>query len=333
METYQTLSISDNIRHVYKRRLLPPFLYLVILTVFWLTAPVSALVFPRFVSSPVSIRELHNSRFTYITTTLTSLHFTGYTQKYGGYTNGYYYYTFQDGQCILVLLAPDSCEEGLSDIEEITVRVRIMRNFDDYDSLTASIAKDLNWTASGIRSQVPDYLLSEPGFNKLASWALLGFFFLSGIYALVHLLLCTACIFIPDLSPACRHLGRYGSAKELLALAEEELAAAPQLATEELYITEHFLIILADSQTSIVPVQEIIWIYKHSALHKLLWYHFSISDTLHITARKHLYLQYPDHMKSDIDDIINYLCKANPDILSGFSEKNRIQAQHKMKNH
>lgn len=328
METYQTLSISNNIRHVYRKRLLSPFLYLVILTVFWLTAPVSALVFPRFVSSPVSVRELHGSRFTYITTTLTSLHFTGYTQKYGTYTNGYYYYTFQGGQCILVLLAPDSCEEGLSDIEEITIRVRVIRNFEDYETLTADIAKDLNWTASGIRSQVPDYLLSEPGFNKPASMALLIFFFFSGIYALLHFLSCAACILFPALSPACRRLGRYGSPKELLAQAEKELTAKPLLSTEELFLTQHFLIILADSQTAIIPVQEITWIYKHSALHKFLWYHFSISDTLHITARKHLHLQYPNHLKSDIDSIIDYLCEVNPNILSGFNEKNRRLIQN-----
>lgn len=325
METYQKSSISDNIRHVYKRRLLPPLLYLMILAALWVAGPVSDVIFPPHVSSPVSIRELHSGRFTYVSTTLTGLHFTGYTQKFLGFTNGYYYYTFQGGQCILVLLAPDSCEEGLPDIEKITVRVRIIRNFDEYDTLTANLARDLNWTASGIRSQIPDYLLSEPEFNKLASLLLLGFFLLSGIYALLHILTYAAYVFFPLLSPACRHLGRYGNARELFARAEEELATVPQLAAEDMYITEHFFIVFADDQTAIVPIDEIIWVYKHPALHRFLWYYFNISYTLHITARKHLYLQCPKNMKSDIDGIIDYLCEANHKILAGFSEENRQQ--------
>lgn len=44
---------------------------------------------------------------------------------------------------------------------------------------------------------------------------------------------------------------------------------------------------------AIVPIQEILWIYKHSTLHKMLWYHFSISYTMHITANKHMYVNCP----------------------------------------
>ena len=78
---------------------------------------------------------------------------------------------------------------------------------------------------------------------------------------------------------------------------------------------------------AIVPIQQILWIYKYSTLNKFLWYHFSISYTLHITTKKHLYIQCPKNIKSDIDGIIDYLSEANHDILVGFTEENRMKVQ------
>ena len=109
--------------------------------------------------------------------------------------------------------------------------------------------------------------------------------------------------------------------------AEEELATLPQLATEDMFITEHFFIEISTDGIAFVPIQEIIWLYKHSTLHKFFWYHFSISYTLCISAKKHLYIQCPKNLKSDIDGIIDYLAEANHNILVGFNEKNRLKVQ------
>ena len=109
--------------------------------------------------------------------------------------------------------------------------------------------------------------------------------------------------------------------------AEEELATLPQLATEDMFITEHYFIETSIYGNAIIPIDQIIWIYKYSTLHKFFWYHFSISYTLHISANKHLYIQCPKNIKSDIDGIIDYLSEANHDILVGFNEKNRLKVQ------
>ena len=113
----------------------------------------------------------------------------------------------------------------------------------------------------------------------------------------------------------------------MLEQAEEELATLPQLATEDMFITEHFFIETSVYGNAIIPIDQIIWIYKYSTLHKFFWYHFSISYTLHISANRHLYIQCPKNIKSDIDGIIDYLSEANHDILVGFNEKNRLKVQ------
>ena len=109
--------------------------------------------------------------------------------------------------------------------------------------------------------------------------------------------------------------------------AEEELATLPQLATEDMFITEHYFIETSIYGNAIIPIDQIIWIYKYSTLHKFFWYHFSISYTLHISANKHLYIQCPKNIKSDIDGIMDYLAEANHNILVGFNEKNRLEVQ------
>ena len=327
MNTYQT-SILSNIKQVYKRRLFSPVIYLILLLLIWIVTPISELAVPVQVTDGTQISTLYYQKRThYVNITLQDLHFTGYTQTLFGRTNGYYYYTIYDGECILVLLSPNTCEEGLPDIERVTIHAQLAQNHKDFSQLASKLAKDLNWSETALRSKVSSCMVSEPGFGKLFSELLVEFYALSGIYALISIILCIVYIIWPAFSPTCRDLGLFGNAKKLLGQAEEELATLPQLATEDMYITEHFFIAFASYRVAVVPIQEIIWIYKHSTLHKFLWYHFSISYTLHITARKHLYLQCPKNMKSDIDGIIDYLSEANHGILVGFSEENRLKVQ------
>ena len=316
MEALKINAISKSIRQVYQKHLFLSVLYLLFLATLWLATPISELVFPQYAASAVPFRKLHANHFSYISTTLTDLHFTGYTQKILGYTNGYYYYTFQDGQCLFVLLAPATCKEGMPDIKRLPVQVRVIRHFEEYDILTQRLAEDLNWTASGIRGQIPDYLLSEPESHRLLTILLLGLYFFSAAYALAAAAAYAVYIRFPTAAPACRRLGLYGNAKQLLAQAEEELAVSLRFKTENMYITQNYFIVFTDDQTAVVPIQEIVWIYKRSTLHKILWHPLNISYTLHITAKKRLRIQCPKMTESDTDNIIAHLCESNHKIFA-----------------
>lgn len=226
-------------------------------------------------------------------------------------------------QCTIVLLSPSTCEEGLPFIESVHIRGRVLAGNQAFQALLENLSKDLNWTKQGISQTVSSYFVSEPAFLLGPSVVFLALYFSTGIYALLCLARGILYLRFPVLAPPCRQLGRYGKPRELLTQAETELATLPQLATEDMFITEHYFIVLANYGAAIIPIQEIAWIYKHSTLHKFLWYHFSISYTLHVTANKHLYFQCPKNMKSDIDGIIDYLSEANHDILVGFNEENR----------
>lgn len=320
-------NISNHIQRVYKRRLAAPVLYLSLLLILWIVLPLSDILFPRKLHTPDELPLYYHKNSSYVTVSLTDLHFTGYTNTLFGQTKGYYYYTMWEDQCVIVLLSPHTSEQGLPLVESASIHGRILSDTPAFSSLLENLAKDLNWTKEGISSKVSGYFISEPAFRTIPSFFFMAIYFLTGLYALFHLISGLVYIKFPHLSPPCQQLGRFGRPAVLLAQAEEELATLPQLATEDMFITQHFFIELADDGIAIVPIQEILWIYKHSTLHKVLWYHFSISYTLHITARKHFYVHCPKNRKSDIDGIIDYLAEANHDILVGFSEKNRLQVQ------
>lgn len=318
--------ISKNIKAFYKRRLAAPIIYLIVLILAWHFFSLSAVFSPDILPDDTSLETAFRSGKQYISTTLSDLKFTGYTQSIFGHTNGYYY-TMRDEECIIVLLSPNTSEEGLPSIEEVTIKGKISKGNENFDTLLSNLSTDLNWTENGIRNKVSSYYISEPGFNHVGNWILFAAIFITGIYALLCIVLSVIYMFFPVLSPACQDLALFGNPKKMLEQAEEELATLPQLATEDMFITEHFFIETSVYGNTIVPIDEIIWIYKYSTLHKFFWYHFSISYTLHISANKHLYIQCPKNIKSDIDGIIDYLSEANHDILVGFNEKNRLKVQ------
>lgn len=319
--------ISKHIKSVYTRRLVSPIIYLVVLLLLWLVLPLQELLFPQQISSRSQLSSYYQNKSTYVQVTLEDLYFTGYTNTLYGQTKGYYYYTMWDNKCVVVLLSPRTCEEGLPAIKSVTIRGRILYSDKAFSNLLANLSEDLNWTQNGIAGKINSFFLSEPAFQIIPSTVLLVVYFATAFYALLHLIFYILYIRFPVLSPPCQQLGRFGKPAELLSQAENELATLPQLATEDMFITEHYFIELASTGIAIVPIQEIIWIYKHSTLHKFLWYHFSISYTLHITANKHLYIQCPKNMKSDIDGIMDYLAEANHGILLGFNEENRLKVQ------
>jgi len=321
--------ITRNIRAFYKRRLFSPICYLLLLLILWFIYPLGEMLAPTEFTSTDTLQGAYDADVRYVDVTFTDLTFTGYTTKRLGATNGYWYYGVKEDSCYIVLLTPHTCEHGLPSIEKASTTCRIVKGRNVYDKLLTSLSEDLEWTKEGIHRQLSDYYFSEPDCNSSANVLLFLVYFGTMFFAIISIIRYVTFIFMPGLSPTCQNLVVFGNPFEQLAEAEEELATLPQLATEDMFITEHYFIMTSPYGNAIVPIKEMLWIYKYSTLHKFLWYHFSISYTLHISANKHFYIQCPKNMKSDIDGIIDYLSEANHDVLVGFTEENRMKVQAK----
>ncbi len=317
--------ITKHIRAYYRRRLATPLVYLAFLSMLNFILPISSMLSPDHVGSTFDVDRAYAAGSRYVTITLDELYFTGYTKEWLGSTVGYYYYTNISDDCVIVLLNPSTCQQGLSTMSDITIRACILKESHAMDSLVENLAADLTWTVDGVAATLSTYMLSQPDATGPATLLLLLVYVVTGLIAAIMALHSLVCLAFPSISTPCLRLWHYGIPWRVLRQAEEELSTLPQLATEDMFITEHFFIETSPYGVAIVPISEMLWIYKYSTLHKFMWHIFGISYTLHITSYGHRYLQCPQNTKSDIDGIIDYLAEANHDILVGFSEENRIK--------
>ena len=319
--------ITKHIRLFYRQRIILPIIYLALLLILWFALPMHHMVFPGNYDEGCNLQQLYQDKERYVQIDLNDLYFTGYTKQWLDKTEGYYYYTMLGSDCVIVLLSPEESQQGLPVIEQIHARCKVIHNSNASDRLLTHLSEDLAWSKEGISSTVSPYMLSQPDATNLQTFFCILWYIGTGLYALGSVICYGLFILFPVLSPPCQRLGAYGKPSRLLEQAEEELKTLPQLATEDMFITEHFFIETSNYGVAIVPIDAIIWIYKYSTLHKFLWHHFSISYTLHITAGKRQYIRCPKNIKSDIDGIMDYLAEANHNILVGFSEENRLKVE------
>lgn len=319
--------ITKKIRTMHFKHLPPPLIFLFVAFLLWYLIPIRGLFFPHKVDTKTSIEQLYNQGESSVHLTIPTLYFTGYTTSVGGNISGYYYYTLWNNQFIVVQLTPKTCELGLPSIENCKITGYLQKDNDSYKQLISNLSDDLKWTDEGMKAQFGLYYISEPSYVSWPAVTFRIFFLASILFSCSYFLLNLIYGCFPLFSPSCRKLGRFGKARELLGQAEEELSTLPQLATEDMFITETFFIVLAPNGIAIIPIKDILWVYKYSTLHNFLWFHFEISYTLHITANNHFYIQCPKNIKSDIDGIMDYLTEANHEILLGFNEINRKKVQ------
>ncbi len=311
--------ISKRIRSIYRKNMIVPVVFLCFAAFLYFYSDVRSFVFPEAYRADAPEE--------YSVVTFRDLRFTGYTESILGLTDGYYYYTVVGGELSLVLLSPETAGGGLPLLDETVIRCKRMPFGELQGDVVSLIAKDLGISEESSKMSFSSWFFNEPDYHYEVGVLLFILLILFSVYAVYELIKCIVIVRFPHMAPPIRMLKRYGDPKKLLRRAEVELLSLPQLATEDLFITEHFFIEVSARDVALVPIDEIVWVYKHSTLHKFLWYHFSITYTLSITANRHLYIQCPKNIKSDIDGIIDYLAEANHNILVGFSEENRLRVQ------
>jgi len=327
MTTQLENHITKSLKAYYTKKLTIAAVFLAGLFLLSVIFPLFSLLKPSKIRKDFSPEQSYQKNQRYISGTLKDLYFTGYTQTSMGRTKGYYYYTMIHGSCVIVLLSPDTSEMGLSHLKSVTITAEIEKNSRNVTTLLRHMSKDLSWNQAGMEEAFSDFTISEPegsgGFVTFLRFLIT----LAWIYGIATVICSGLCILFPVISHPIRRLSVYGSPKKMLQEAEEELSTLPQLATEDMFITEHYFIETSSYGVAIMPIDKIIWLYKYSTLHKLLWHHFAISYTMYITAENHRYVRCPKNTKTDIDGIMDYLAEANHDILVGFNEKNRLAVE------
>ena len=121
------------------------------------------------------------------------------------------------------------------------------------------MAEDLSWTESGIQSKVSGYYISEPDYNRTINTILFTVIFGTGIYAILCLVLYILFIFFPVLAVLSGSRPVWQS-EEAARAGGRRTTTLPQLATEDMFITEHYFIETSIYGNAIIPIDQIIWL-------------------------------------------------------------------------
>ena len=330
MESLEHL-ITRSIRTYYKNRLIAPIIYLCFMVVIAVIYPVMNLIAPSDYSEDgINLSRMHQEDERFGTFKLYNLYFTGYIKSLGDNTIGYYYYTMIGNDCVVVLLDPLTCQQGEPIISEVRILGEVLLDSTITTEMLSNLATDLNWSEQGIMETVSRYTISEPDANSLPVSLVKWIYILTGLFTVVAIVTYSRFIAFPQFCPSMLHLYAYGKPIDILEQAEQELYEAPQLVAGDMYITEHYFAQVSPYGVALVPLAEILWVYKYSKLNTLIWTPLKINYYLYIVAGKRQYIRCPKSSNKDLDGIMDYLYAANPDILVGFTEENRqIVKQHR----
>lgn len=319
--------IYRQIRLISLQRLIYAVIMLITTCYIFYRIPFFDVLWPAQIHDPSTIIELYQNDITCVELTADTLYYSGYDYMQNGKITGSYYYNLYDGICIYFLLPSSQCNNRQEILNNVQIKARLQSGGKLLSEVIQEMAADLNWTAQGLSSVSSRIIINAIDYLLLKNMIFLAICLIVLVTSLLVFFNVLSYLLCPLLHPSCFRLRRYGSVREQIREAEQELCLEPILQKGIFTITPHYLIASSHIQLYILPLDQIIWIYKHSNLHRFRFRHLRITYTLRITARKRLHMVASVQPKEDVDAVIEYLAQYNPDILLHYSRENEQLAK------
>ena len=319
--------IYHKIRIISLKRLFYAAAMLMITCAIFHYIPFFDIIWPAQIKDPSTIVELYQDGITYVELTADTLYYSGYDYVENGKVTGSYYYNIYDGTCIYFLLSNTQCSGRPETLSNVFIKARLQSGGKLLSELIQQMSADLGWTPQGLSSVSSRILINAVDYLLLKHIIFFAITLLVfAVYMIIFLNMLSYMIF-PLLHPSCYHLRRYGSVREQITQAEQELHEIPMLKEGIFTVTEHYLFIFTSIKLHIIPLEEIIWAYKHSNLHRFHLRKLKLTYTLRVTARKGLVFVADSQPKEDVDAVLDYISQYNPEVLIGYSKKNERLAR------
>lgn len=317
--------ILKSIRTNHIRSLFFPAVLL--LTALWLSSflPWKAFLFPRMLNPLLPIDFMPEEQVFYQITP-ERLYYTGCDALSKGRVSGHYYYSMTREHCQLYLL-PRQQEEPAPTLEHARLKGTLKEQQELLYQVTDSMAKDLAWSQREILELTSPYILdtvSESCLLNRILFLLLPLCILFSCAGLLHLLFY---ISFPRLHPALRRIRRETRNPYVLMDLEEELSGGRTGRMQSLYLTEHYLINLADGRLIFQPLKTVCWVYTHKYFPGP--FRQIRRGQLYFTwwNRSGRHFDIPLSLESDGDALIDEIGARQPDILLRYNPQNKREAE------
>ncbi len=325
--------VFSHIRKNSVKHFILPIIPIVLATLLMFKLPYRDVFWPENVSSSEEAIKAYDNGKKYIVVSPSILYYSGYDVMSDGKSVGAYYYDISANNRCIFYLFDEATESSTLSFAGEDVLVKFVKADVLFDNMLELLSTDLNWDYSDLKAVTYTVILQEAkqdlwlyhlSFIALVMVVAYGaFVFLSNlIYAIV-----------PVLHPSVRKIKRlmkYDSYKDLFTDLDYQVVTEVSNAGG-MYITEKYFIHLGNFYVNIVPLSEIVFVYKHGQIKNFPDMHFKIRYTFHIIGNKRFRCSCPEKNREDVELMLEYFRDNYPDIINGYSDENRKLAQEAIK--
>ena len=313
-----------------------PAVFLVFLIIIADRYPFKDIFFPQCYSGVSKLDAAFTSKTDYVALSNVTLYYTGYDSAEDTQIVGKYFYAIEDNKCFFFLLSSEKALKAQHSITFDTLKLRLVPPDLNYNSLLTNLSTDIDWQLTHLSEVSPQYVAVE-SHNLLAySYGLAFLLAFMGSYTLVVLLIHIIIFIYPRLQqgffPKTSLQTKRRLFKKLgLELAEENsLSSLIPLASNdgsEFYVTPSFMINFSFFDTYVIPLKNILWIYKHvkKASHGIS--NMPSVYSLHVVLTTGTHIQFKNYNEKTADALIALLSNKNPNILTGYSQEHKALAK------
>lgn len=317
--------ITKTIRRIYVAKLIPAFLFLIFIGYLLYQYPFEDIL-PTRIHSVTALLNEDKSNQEFIEITVPTLFYTGYDEMKNSKKVGSYYYTFIDDTCVFFLLSNKSDRPQATKLSNVTFKAKQIKDTVRINELREYLTADLLWTKEELTKISSDYLISEPDAFYLQGYFLLVFIILSGSYSIISIISSVFFTVAPFYSPFCKFMAP-SSKRNALQTANYEYSSNRLFHCDNTTITQNYLIELDKYNVEVIPLDQIIWIFKYSTISR--WNGISYNIVIHTTYGK---LKIKNKQKFEADSILTYLNDYPLPILIGYSKENEKNAKEMIRN-
>ena len=230
---------------------------------------------------------------------------------------------------IFFLLDHQFTQNGQNELHNLKVTGHLEEGGEFFHEVLGMMAEDLDWNEDSLAHTTMNIVINEIDHYLPINYVFYAVMILGYVFNSLFLLALLYFLIFPDHAPMCRCLKKATGLADPLTEADFEYQNSILLTAGDMYITDHFFIECTKHSLQILPLSDIIWVYKHSIFHPYLKRNQKLSYTLRLITRHFVKIQCMHKTKEDADKIIEYLKNSSDDLFVGYSKENLLLAKQK----
>ena len=320
--------ILSYIRKSQLKHLFYPLIILgVVIFLVW-RSPVTDYVTKHTLDNSVLINDQTAKKILYAKITTDNLYYSGEDFWADGELIGHYYYELVNGSCHFYLIRASAGYPAAPKLDSQTIIGRIDAfDTDVLDTLAANLAEDISWKAAPLKEVCQKYFINQTVYLNKREIILMAVLLM--VFVLMTVVAVRTFVFIcnPRLTSTYRSLEHYGDPERILNHVEKQILRHVLLQTKTLTLTPRYLVELSDDVCAIIPLESVLWIYDHAAMHKTLKGK-QLSYTIHLVTMKGEEYTLKGKTHREVSAIYHELNTRYPNFFYGYSKEHHEMVRY-----